>query len=51
MAILESAEKADHRPLGQAKRQAVAATKEVRQAKRIARTREAETSDYAAGQF
>ena len=36
--LLASAEKADHRRLGQAKRQAVAATKEVRQAKRIART-------------
>ena len=49
--LLASAEKADHRRLGQAKRQAVAATKEVWQAKRIARTRAAETSDYAAGEF
>ena len=49
--LLASAEKADQRRLGQAKRQAVAATKEVRQAKRIARTRAAETSDYAAGEF
>ena len=49
--LLASAEKADHRRLGQAKRQAVAATKEVRQAKRIARTRAAEASDYAAGEF
>ena len=49
--LLASAEKADHRRLGQAKRQAVAATKEVRQAKRIACTRAAETSDYAAAEF
>ena len=49
--LLASAEKADHRCLGQAKRQAVAATKEVRQEKRIACTRAAETSDCAAGEF
>ena len=50
--LLASAEKADRRRLQQAKRQTVAASKEDRQSRFVARTRAAATStDYAAGEL
>ena len=51
--LLASAEKADRRRLLQAKRQTLAASKEARQARFVARTRAAAatSTDYAAGEF
>ena len=51
--LLASAEKADRRRLQQAKRQTLAASKEARQARFVARTRAAAatSTDYAAGEF
>ncbi|KAK2186943.1 hypothetical protein NP493_184g00016 [Ridgeia piscesae] len=51
--LLASAEKADRRRLQQARRQTLAASKEARQARLVARTRAAAatSTDYAAGEF
>ena len=51
--LLASAEKADRRRLKQAKRQTLAASKEARQARFVARTQAAAatSTDYAAGEF
>ena len=51
--LLASAEKADHRRVRQARRQAAAATREARRARQIALVRAADVgaADYAAGAF
>ena len=51
--LLASAEKADRRRMQQAKRHTLAASKEARQARFVARTRVAATTStyYAAGEF